>query len=240
MKIFPAIDLIGGQAVRLYKGDYEQVKVYDRDAVSVAKRFAEDGARYLHLVDLDGAKNGATDNFSVIEKIVAATGMFCEVGGGIRTMESIATYLNSGAGRVILGTAAIKDPELLSDAISKYGERICVGVDTKNGKVAVKGWLEFTDTDGLDFCKELSASGVKSVIYTDISKDGTMSGTNLEIYEELAKIEALNVTASGGVCTLEEILKLKSFGIHSVILGKALYEGAINLKDVIQAVGIDQ
>lgn len=237
MKVFPAIDLSNSKVVRLYKGDYDKLTVYDEDAVSVAKSFYNQGARYLHIVDLDGAKDGATSNFKLIEQIVSATGMYCEVGGGIRTMESIDTYINHGAARVILGTAAINNPKLLSDAVSKYGEKIAVGVDTKNGKVAVKGWTETTDINGIEFCKELKNKGVKHVIYTDISKDGTLQGTNLELYKELAEIEGLTVTASGGVTFVSEVLQLDKYGIDSVILGKSIYEGVLNLAEVIQVLG---
>ncbi len=238
MKIFPAIDLIDGQAVRLVKGDYAKSKVYEKDVVSVAKRFCDDGAKYLHIVDLNGAKDGNTRNFSIIEKIVASTGMFCEVGGGIRSMESIEAYLNCGVGRVILGTAAINNPSLLKGAVEKFDEKICVGVDTKNGAIAVNGWLEVTDVDGVDFCKQLKNVGVKSVIYTDISKDGMLEGTNLPLYRKLSEIDDLEITASGGISSIKELIALKEMGISSAILGKALYEGVIDLKTAIQTVEI--
>ena len=237
MKIYPAIDLIDGQAVRLVKGDYGKAKVYDADVVSVAKGFASDGAKYLHIVDLNGAKDGGTRNFSVIEKLVAATGMKCEVGGGIRSVDSIKAYLESGADRVILGTAAVNNPELLKVAVTEFGEKICVGVDTKDGAVAINGWTEVTDTDGVDFCKHLQSIGVKNVIFTDISKDGMLSGTNMEIYKTLAAIKGLNITASGGISSLGEIIALKEMGTDAAILGKALYEGVLNLKTVIETVG---
>lgn len=237
MKIFPAIDLCGGKVVRLFKGDYGQVTEYNKDAVETAKEFYDRGARYLHIVDLDGAKDGSTRNFELIEAITKATGMYCEVGGGIRSMDSIAAYLNSGAGRVILGTAAINNPALLEEALTKYGEKIAVGVDTKNGLVAVKGWTELTETEGVGFCRELYSKGVKNVIYTDISKDGTLAGTNIEAYRELAKIEGLNITASGGISSIEEIVILDKIGTSSAILGKALYEGVLDLRAVIESVG---
>lgn len=237
MKIYPAIDLIDGQAVRLTKGDYGKVKVYDSDVVSVASRFASDGAKYLHIVDLNGAKDGGTRNFSVIEKIVAATGMLCEVGGGIRSVNSIKAYLESGADRVILGTAAINNPTLLEEAVGVFGEKICVGVDTKDGAVAINGWTEVTQTNGVDFCKHLYNIGVKNVIYTDISKDGMLAGTNMDIYLKLAEIAGLNITASGGISSLDEVIALKKMGTDAAILGKALYEGVLNLKTVIDTVG---
>ncbi len=237
MKIFPAIDLCGGKVVRLFKGDYNKVTEYNMNAVEVAKGFYDCGARYLHIVDLDGAKDGSTRNFGLIEDITKATGMFCEVGGGIRSMDSIDRYLDSGAGRIILGTAAINDPVLLEKAIAKHGEKIAVGVDTKNGYVAVKGWTELTAVKGVDFCTELYAKGVKNVIYTDISKDGTLSGTNIDVYRELAEIKGLKVTASGGVSSIEEILTLDKIGTSAAILGKALYEGVLDLRKVIESIG---
>lgn len=237
MKVFPAIDLCDGKVVRLFKGDYGKVTVYNEDAVSVAKSFYDQGARYLHIVDLDGAKKGETSNFKLIEQIVAATGMYCEVGGGIRSMQSIETYLNHGAQRVILGTAAINNPQLLCEAVNKYGAKIAVGVDTKDGFVAVNGWTETTNIKGIDFCKDLKRLGVKHAIYTDISKDGTLKGTNLCLYKELAEIEGLTVTASGGVTFISEILQLNEYGTDSVILGKAIYEGVLNLADVIKSLG---
>ncbi len=237
MKVFPAIDLKDGKVVRLFKGDYDKVTVYNEDAVAVAKSFYNSGARYLHIVDLDGAKDGNAANFELIERIVKATGMYCEVGGGIRTMETIDSYISHGAARVILGTAAVNNPKLLADAIEKYGDKIAVGVDTKNGMVAVKGWTETTDVKGVDFCVELKNKGVKHVIYTDISKDGTLQGTNIELYKLLAQIDGLSVTASGGVTFVDEIIKLNNYGIDSVILGKAIYEGVLDLHNVIDALG---
>ncbi len=237
MKIFPAIDLRYGKAVRLYKGDYADMKVYDDNPVDVAKRFYAAGARNLHIVDLDGAKDGITHNFALVEKIVSATKMFCEIGGGIRTMESIAAYLESGAGRVILGTAALKNRALLEKALSVYGDKIAVGVDAKNGFAAADGWEQTTDIDGISFCKELCALGVKTVIYTDISKDGTLSGTNMEVYTRLSGISGLSVTASGGISSLEEIKMLAELGIDSAILGKAIYENVLDLSKAIECAG---
>lgn len=237
MKIFPAIDLCGGKVVRLFKGDYGSVTEYNKDAVEVAKDFYNLGARYLHIVDLDGAKDGNTRNFKLIERITNATGMFCEVGGGIRTMDSIESYLSVGAGRVILGTSAINDPVLLENAIAKFGEKIAVGVDTKNSMVAVKGWTEITETNGIDFCADLYRKGVKNVIYTDIAKDGTLGGTNIDAYRSLAEIKGLNITASGGISSIKEIVTLKNIGTSAAILGKALYEGVLDLAEVIESVG---
>ena len=237
MKIYPAIDLRNAQAVRLTQGDYNRMTVYSNDPVSVAKSFYEAGARYLHIVDLDGAKDGTMSNFATIKDIVAATGMFCEVGGGIRNLERIEEYLKVGAGRVILGTAAVNDPGFLKAAVKNYGEKIAVGVDAKDGYVAVNGWLDVTKVKGIDFCYELLDLGVKAVIYTDIAKDGGMSGTNLPLYKELSKIKGLDITASGGISSVEEIKELNEMNIANAILGKALYTGALDLKQAIDCVG---
>lgn len=237
MKIYPAIDLRNAQAVRLTQGDYNRMTVYSNDPVSVAKSFYEAGARYLHIVDLDGAKDGTMSNFATIKDIVAATGMFCEVGGGIRNLERIEEYLKVGAGRVILGTAAVNDPGFLKAAVKNYGEKIAVGVDAKDGYVAVNGWLDVTKVKGIDFCYELLDLGVKTVIYTDIAKDGGMAGTNLPLYKELSKIKGLDITASGGISSVEEIKELNEMNIANAILGKALYTGALDLKQAIDCVG---
>ena len=237
MKIYPAIDLRNAQAVRLTQGDYNRMTVYSNDPVSVAKSFYEAGARYLHIVDLDGAKDGTMSNFATIKDIVAATGMFCEVGGGIRNLERIEEYLKVGAGRVILGTAAVNDPGFLKAAVKNYGEKIAVGVDAKDGYVAVNGWLDVTKVKGIDFCYELLDLGVKTVIYTDIAKDGGMAGTNLPLYKELSKIKGLDITASGGISSIEEIKELNEMNIANAILGKALYTGALDLKQAIDCVG---
>ncbi len=237
MKIYPAIDLRNAQAVRLTQGDYNRMTVYSDAPVSVAKSFYEAGARYLHIVDLDGAKDGTMSNFATIKDIVAATGMFCEVGGGIRNLERIEEYLKVGAGRVILGTAAVNDTAFLKEAVKTYGDKIAVGVDAKDGYVAVNGWLNVTKVKGIDFCYELRDLGVNTVIYTDIAKDGGMSGTNIPLYKELSKIEGLNITASGGISSIEEITELNEMNIANAILGKALYTGALDLKQAIESVG---
>lgn len=234
MEIFPAIDLINAQAVRLTRGDYGNKKVYDNDPASVAKRFYDKGARNLHVVDLDGAKTGEVVNMPCISELCKIDGLFIEVGGGIRTMERIEKYLNLGVDRVILGTAAVKDPQLLSDAINEYGEKIAVGVDAHDGKVALSGWLERTDIDSVSFCKELRDKGVKTIIYTDIAKDGAMSGTNREIYTILNQIDGLNIVASGGICFEEDVIALSNMGIYAAIIGKAIYEGAIDLERAVK------
>lgn len=237
MNIIPAIDLIDGKAVRLQKGDYNKVTVYSEYPEKVAKYFYDCGARYLHVVDLDGAKSGKADNFEVIKNIVNASGLSVEVGGGIRNMDMVDTYVKAGVDRIILGTAAITDPEFLRAAVEKYGDKITVGVDIKDGMVAIKGWTEVSAVSCEDFCRQLEALGVSSVICTDISKDGMMSGTNLELYRNLNSNFSINFIASGGVSTLEDIKALKTMNLFGAIVGKAIYTGAIDLKEAIEAAG---
>ena len=233
MNIFPAIDLIGGQAVRLIKGDYDKKTVYNSDPVSVAVEFKNDGAEFLHLVDLDGAKSGKTDNFTVIENIVKKSGLKVEVGGGIRSIDTIEKYLKAGVFRVIIGTAAITDPEFLDKALEKYGEKIAVGVDIKDGFVATHGWTQISDVTCEQFIEKMQQKGVKTVICTDISKDGCLSGTNIELYKELSEKFTLDITASGGVSTLDDIKTLKEMNMYGAILGKALYEKNLSLSEAI-------
>ena len=237
MNIIPAIDLIDGKAVRLQKGDYNKVTVYSEYPEKVAKYFYDCGARYLHVVDLDGAKSGKADNFEAIKRIIAASGLSVEVGGGIRNMEMVKTYVEAGVDRIILGTAAITDPDFLKAAVETYGDKITVGVDIKDGMVAIKGWTEISSVSCEDFCRQLEEIGVSSVICTDISKDGMMSGTNLELYKNLNKDFKIDFVASGGVSTLDDIKALKEMDLFGAILGKALYTGAIDLKDAIKAAG---
>lgn len=237
MNIIPAIDLIDGKAVRLQKGDYNKVTVYSEYPEKVAKYFYDCGARYLHVVDLDGAKSGKADNFEVIKKIVSASGLSVEVGGGIRNMEMVKAYVEAGVDRIILGTAALTDPEFLKEAVKTYRDKITVGVDIKDGMVAIKGWTEVSAVSCEDFCRQLEELGVSSVICTDISKDGMMSGTNLELYKKLNKDFSINFVASGGVSTLDDIKALREMNLFGAILGKALYMGAIDLKDAIKAAG---
>lgn len=233
MIIFPAVDLHDGQAVRLQQGDYGKVKVYDADPVDAAKRFMDSGATHLHVVDLDGAKGGTMENYKSIERL-AGLDMFIEVGGGIRDDAAIKRYLDMGVSRLILGTVAIRNFEFTAEAAEKYGEHIAVGVDARNGRVAVNGWLEDTGEDSFEFCKRLVGIGVKSVIYTDISKDGMLSGCNLDIYKQLCKLE-LKVVASGGVSSVGEIERLRDMGCNGAIVGKAIYEGLVDLKEAIEA-----
>lgn len=236
MQVFPAIDLRNQQVVRLTQGDYDRMEVYGGDPAAVARGFARQGAEYLHVVDLDGAKDGALSNFETVARIIAATGMFVEIGGGIRDEARIRAYLERGAGRVILGTAALRDFDFLKRMVDKYGEKIAVGVDAKDGFVATDGWLNVSAVRGVDFCKQLQQAGVAAVIYTDISRDGAMRGTNLEVYETLLRAApGLAVTASGGVSSLEDVRALAALGVGAAIVGKALYTGALALPDVLRA-----
>lgn len=236
MKIFPAIDLSEGCAVRLLKGDYAQKTVYSDDPVSVAKGFREAGGEILHLVDLDGAKAGYAAAAEIVAKIAAESGMFVEIGGGIRNAETVKQYLDAGVGRVILGTAALRDRAFLEEMIRLYGEKIAVGVDIKNGNVAVQGWTEDDGVKYTDFLDYLEKIGVATVICTDVSKDGAMQGTNRELYRELAEKYSFKVVASGGVSTLDDIKALAKMDIYGAIVGRALYNGAIDLKEAIAAV----
>ena len=237
MQIFPAIDLRGGQVVRLYQGDYGQETVYGTDPCAYAREFMDAGARYLHVVDLDGARDGAPANFDSIAAIAGQGGLYMEVGGGIRSEERIRQYLDLGVDRCILGTIAVKDFGFTARMAQTYKDRIAVGVDARDGYVAVNGWKELSREKGVDFCRRLRDAGVKTIIYTDISRDGAGQGTNLELYEELVRIEGLEVTASGGVSSLEELRRLERMGVRAAILGKALYTGRLDLRAVMQEVG---
>lgn len=233
MDIFPAIDLRDGKVVRLFQGDYDKMTVYGDDPVSTAFEFQKKGAKNLHVVDLDGAKDGSLANFDIIEKIVKKTDLFVEVGGGIRDEERIREYLDIGAGRVILGTAAVENPQFLKSSVEKYGKQIAVGVDVKDGYVKTNGWKKSTEEDGLQFCRYLKSIGVSTVIYTDISKDGGLKGTNMEIYRKLSMIDGLDIIASGGISFEEEILELKDI-VSGAILGKAIYNGNIDLERAVR------
>ena len=233
MKIFPAIDLRAGKAVRLYQGDYDQMTVYSDSPVDVAKSFKAKGASCLHLVDLDGAKDGRLVNFETIKEIVEEVDMYVEVGGGIRDEERIKQYLELGVGRVILGTIAVKDPGFLEAMVTKYGEKIAVGVDARDGFVAINGWKEITDRESFEFCRYLRDIGVRSIIYTDISRDGGLEGTNMEAYRKLQEIEGLEVTASGGISFEEEITALRDVAA-AAILGKAIYSGKLDLERAVK------
>jgi len=234
MYLYPAIDLVQGKAVRLYKGDYAQMTVYNDDPVSVAKAFQAAGSRHIHLVDLEGAKSGVPENLTTIRKIIAETDLFVEVGGGIRNMETVEIYLSAGVNRVILGTAAVTDPAFLEAALRKYGEKIAVGVDLKDGYVAIKGWTETSELTADEFFARMEALGVKTVICTDISRDGAMKGTNRELYKKISQKYAIDLIASGGVSSLEDVRALAAMKLHGAIIGKAYYIGAINLKEAIE------
>lgn len=236
MKLFPAIDLYEGKAVRLYKGDYAQMTVYNNDPAAVAADFAACGATCIHIVDLEGAKSGTTSNFDTVCKIKATSGLFCEIGGGIRSMDVIDKYLGAGIDRVILGTAAVGNLDFVKAAVEKYGERIAVGADLKDGYVAVKGWIEKTDLSCEDFFRQMQDVGVKTVICTDISKDGAMMGTNLELYRTLSQKFSMQIVASGGVSSLEDVKRLDEMGLYGAIIGKAYYTGAIDLKKAVEVV----
>ena len=235
MLIFPAIDLYEGKAVRLYKGNYDEMTVYSTDPVSVARDFKAQGAEQMHTVDLEGARDGGTPNLGMIERIVAETGLFVECGGGMRDMASIDRAFSSGVGRVILGTAAVSDEALLADAVQKYGEKIAVGADLRDGKVAIKGWREDSGLTAEDFLRRIEALGVRTVICTDISRDGAMRGANAELYERLQRDFGLELIASGGVSSLEDVRRLRALGLYGAIIGKAYYTGDIDLREAVEA-----
>ena len=235
MYIYPAIDLYSGKAVRLLKGDYARMTVYSDDPVSVARDFAAAGASHIHLVDLEGAKTGKPANLDTIAKIVETTRLFAEVGGGIRDMETVESYLSIGVSRVILGTAAVNNLDFLKAALRKYGDKIAVGVDLKDGYVAIKGWTETSDLQAEDFFGKMKSLGVKTVICTDISRDGAMKGTNRELYRELSEKFDMALIASGGVSSLEDVTALAAMQLHGAIIGKAYYIGAVDLKQAVEA-----
>lgn len=234
MLIFPAIDLYEGKAVRLYKGDYAQMTVYSNDPTQIARDFAAQGAKWIHVVDLEGARNGQTPNIETVRAIVDSAPLSVEIGGGIRSMEVIERYLQAGVSRVILGTAAVTDPDFLHEAAAKYGDKIAVGVDVRDGFVAIKGWTEQSQRTVFDFCGEMQRLGIRTIICTDISKDGAMQGTNRELYRELSKQLHMDIIASGGVSTLDDVRALREMELYGAIIGKAYYTGAISLKEAIE------
>ena len=234
MLIYPAIDLYGGKAVRLYKGDYAQMTIYNDNPVAVAQDFAAKGAKCIHLVDLEGAKSGTTPNFETVAAIKAETGLLCEIGGGIRSMETIEKYLCACIDRVILGTAAVTEPGFVEEAVAKFGDKIAVGIDIKDGYVAIKGWTVKSEENAMEFTEKMEKIGVKTMICTDISKDGAMQGTNHELYRELSGKFSMNIIASGGVSSLADVERLAKLGIHGAIVGKAYYTGAIDLAQAIE------
>ena len=237
MKLFPAIDLRGGQVVRLTQGDYDRMTVYGADPCAQARAFLSAGAKYLHVVDLDGAKDGTLSNYDTIAALAEQGGLFIEVGGGIRTEERIERYLSLGVGRCILGSAAVTDFDFTARMLQKYGEKIAVGVDAKDGYVAIHGWKEVSAEKGVDFCKRLADAGCRAIIYTDIACDGAMQGTNLTLYRQLqTEVPGVEFTASGGIASEAELLELEQMGLAAAILGKSLYTGALNLKRCVELV----
>jgi len=235
MILFPAIDLYGGKAVRLYKGDYDRMTVYSEHPEEIAADFRAQGAEHIHLVDLEGARDGGTPNLETAVRVRRESGLFCEIGGGIRDMRVIETYLGSGLDRVILGTAALENPDLVREAVSRYGDRIAVGVDIRDGNVAVRGWKVRSEVSFMDFCRDMERAGIRTLICTDISRDGAMRGTNLALYRELSEALGLRISASGGVSSLEDVRRLKEMGIYGAVIGKAYYTGALSLKEALEA-----
>ena len=239
MNIFPAIDLIDGCAVRLYKGDYARKTVYSDTPYDVAVSFAQAGAEYIHIVDLDGARDGSNANLETVREIVKRSGLKAEIGGGIRTKEAIEKYLGLGVMRVILGTAAVTDEDFLLSSVREYGDKVAVGVDVKDGFVAIKGWTEKSQLGCFEFCEKLRQIGVKTVICTDISKDGAMKGTNLDLYKQLSERFTMDIVASGGVSSIENVRALAQMNLYGAILGKALYTGAVDLSEAIRAAEVN-
>lgn len=235
MYIFPAIDLYGGKAVRLYKGDYDRMTVYSDDILSVARDFEAAGAEYIHMVDLEGARDGTTPNFDAVTAVAKSTGLKVEIGGGIRDEDAVSRYLDAGVFRVILGTAAITDWDFFQAMAQKYPGQIAAGADCREGFVAIKGWLETSAVTCEDFCQRVQSAGVRGLICTDISRDGAMGGTNRALYQSLSSRFDLDIVASGGVSSLEDIRSLRDMGLFGAIVGKAYYTGAVNLKEAIEA-----
>ena len=236
MKLFPAIDLYGGKAVRLYKGDYEKMTVYSDEPWNVAKDFVSCGAKYIHIVDLEGAKDGETPNFETVLKIKKTSGVFCEIGGGIRSIEVIDKYISAGLDRVILGTVAAENEEFVKGAVSLFGDRIAVGADLRDGFVAVRGWRVVLKLTADEFFRRMSEIGVKTVICTDISKDGAMAGTNRALYKDLSEKFDVDIVASGGVSSIDDIKALSEMGLYGAIIGKAYYTGAIDLREAHEVI----
>ena len=235
MILFPAIDLFEGKAVRLYKGDYDRMTVYSHHPEEIAADFAACGATHIHLVDLEGARSGETPNLETVLKIRESTGLFCEIGGGIRSMETVERYLSAGLDRVILGTAAVEDEDFLRRAVDRYGEKIATGADIRDGMISVKGWTQQSAVTTEEFFEKMQELGVSTVICTDISRDGAMRGTNREMYRSLSERYRVRITASGGVSTLEDVISLREMGLYGAIIGKAYYTGDLNLKEAIGA-----
>ena len=234
MIIFPAIDLVGGKAVRLYKGDYAQMTVYDDDPLHAAQTFEAAGAKHLHMVDLEGARDGGTPNFETVRRVAQNTGLFVEIGGGIRDMDVVQRYLDAGVKRVILGTAAVSDEAFVREAVERFGPAIALGADVKDGEVAVRGWLELTGVTLAAFCEKYQQLGVQTLICTDISRDGAMQGANRALYAELQRKYRMDIVASGGVSSMEDVRALRALGLYGAIIGKAVYTGDIDLARAIE------
>lgn len=234
MIIFPAIDLYDKKAVRLLKGDYDNMTVYSDNPIEIARDFERQGAKHIHMVDLEGAKDGTTPNIDIVLQVANETSLFTEIGGGIRSMDTVKKYLDAGVDRVILGTAAVNDEGFLKEAVSIYGEKIAVGADVKDGYIAIKGWLEKSEITLDNFFEKMQNLGVKTIICTDISKDGAMRGTNLQMYRDLSKKYSVDITASGGVSSLDDVKELRSMELYAAIIGKAYYTGAIDLAEAVE------
>lgn len=234
MIIFPAIDLYDKKAVRLYKGDYQNMTVYSDNPIEIARDFKKCGATHIHMVDLEGAKDGTTPNISIVSQIAKETDLFVEIGGGIRNIQTAQKYIDAGVSRIILGTAAVENEDFLKECLNKFGDKTAVGADVKEGYIAIKGWLEKSKLTLDEFLSKMQNLGVKNVICTDISKDGAMKGTNLQLYRELSQKYSLDITASGGVSTIDDIKILRQMNIYGAIIGKAYYIGAIDLKEAIE------
>lgn len=234
MIIFPAIDLYDKKAVRLLKGDYNNMTVYSDNPIEIARDFERQGAKHIHMVDLEGAKDGTTPNIDIVLQIANETSLFTEIGGGIRSMDTVKKYLDAGVDRVILGTAAVNDEEFLKEAVSIYGEKTAVGADVKDGYIAIKGWLEKSEITLDNFFEKMQNLGVKTIICTDISKDGAMRGTNLQMYRDLSKKYSVDITASGGVSSLDDVKELRSMELYAAIIGKAYYTGAVDLAEAVE------
>lgn len=234
MNIFPAIDLYAKKAVRLFKGDYNEMTIYSENPIEIARDFEAKGARFIHMVDLEGAKDGTTPNLEIVAQVASQTGLFVEIGGGIRSLETLEKYFECGVDRAILGTSAVNDEKFLVKAVEKYGDKIAVGADVKDGYIAIKGWLEKSSLTLSEFFEKMQKIGVKTIICTDISKDGAMRGTNLEMYRELSQKYSLDIVASGGVSTINDVIELRKMNLYGAIIGKAYYTGAIDLKEAIE------
>lgn len=234
MLILPAIDMIEGKAVRLYQGDYQRMTVYNDDPLAVARDFEAAGAAWVHMVDLDGAKGGGTPNLETVRRVAQNTALRVELGGGVRSMETIERYLDAGVSRVILGTAAVTEPGFAASAARRFGQKIAVGVDLKDGRAAIRGWTETAEGDALEFCREMQSAGVSTLICTDVSKDGAMEGANVALYRRLSEQLQMNIIASGGVSSIEDVKALRALGLYGAIIGKAYYTGAIDLKEAIE------